>query len=393
MSGPDRPGAQGPRPLTALVAPPGPAVLRALRAALGDGPALLPLAPDLPAPVLRGLLAALHPTDLVDADGAHRQLHDGVGVPESTALVVATSGSTGAPRGVLLSDRALRAAASASLRRLGAGSGRWVACLPVQHVGGLLVLVRALLAGHEPVWHARFDVAAVAEGGGDHVALVPTMLGRLLDAGVDLGRFATLLLGGAAAPRPLLERAREAGARVVTTYGLTESAGGCVYDGEPLDDVDVRLDPTGGIHLAGPVLCDGYRDGSTPVHDGWLATADLGRFDGAGRLQVLGRADDVIVTGGENVAAARVEQLVAEAPGVAEVAVVGRPDVEWGQRVVAVVVADRGVRLDAEAVRHHVAAVAARHEVPREVRVVDALPLLPGGKVDRVALREGRHPS
>ncbi len=257
--------------------------------------------------------------------------------------------------------------------------------------------MRAWLAGGEPLVHPRFDVAAVAAADADHVSLVPTMLGRLLDAGVDLARFRTLLLGGAPAPAALLARARAAGARVVTTYGMTETAGGCVYDGLPLDGVEATADADGRLRLRGPVLARGYATaaGVEPLPlepdpgGAWFVTGDLGRVDADGRVEVRGRADDVILTGGQNVVAGRVAALVAVHPGVAEAAVVGRPDPDWGERVVAVVV-PRGTPPDLAALRAFLRDRAAPHELPRELVVTAALPLLPNGKVDRLALRGGR---
>lgn len=386
------------RSLVAVALAAGPRLRDALDRALDGGPALLPLAPDLPAPALERLLSTLRPSALVDARGT-TPLADGLPVPEDVALVVATSGSTGTPKGVALTAAAVDASARAGLARLGGDCrdpGRWLACLPAHHVGGLLVLVRGRLTGVEPVVHPRFDTAAVAaaaaDGEADHVALVPTMLARLLDVEAPLGRFRTVLLGGAAAPSALLARARTAGARVVTTYGMTETAGGCVWDGRPLDGVAAAIAGDGRIRLRGPVLCAGYREGSAvrPVvdGDGWLETADLGRWDADGRLVVLGRADDVIVTGGENVVASEVAALLLEHPAVADAAVVGRPDPEWGERVVAVVV-PRGPAEppSPEQLRAHVAERAGRAAAPRQVEFVAALPLLPGGKVDRLALR------
>lgn len=389
----------GGRPLVAVAAGPSPLLAAALDRALDGGPALLPVAPDLPDAARDRLLSALRPAALVDGHGT-TPLDAAAPVPDDVALVVATSGSTGAPKGVALTAAAVLASARAGLARLGADgpdAGRWLACLPAQHIGGLLVLVRGRLTGVAPVLHARFDtaaVAAVAAGGqADHVALVPTMLRRLLDAGAPLERFRTVLLGGAAAPAPLLAEARAAGARVVTTYGMTETAGGCVWDGLPLDGVDADVDGDGRVRLRGPVLCAGYRQGAAvrPVvdADGWFRTADLGRWDGV-RLVVLGRADDVVVTGGENIAAGAVAALLLEHPAVADAAVVGRPDTQWGERLVAVVVpTDPSAPPTLAALRTHVAARAGRAAAPRALEVVAALPLLPGGKVDRLALRAG----
>ena len=281
------------RPLHAIVQPPGPALFAAIRDALaGEGPAVLPLAPGQEGPAIE----ALRPTHV---GGSPRD--GGAGVPGDVAVVISTSGSTGPPKGVMLSAAALRASASASLRRVGAARGeRWLCCLPVSHVSGLQVLVRALLSDSEPVIHPAFDPRAVLDSGADHVSLVPTQLHRLVEMGADLSVFKTIVLGGAAARPGLLEKARVLGARVVTTYGSSETSGGCVYDGRPLDGVDVKIGEDGLIRIAGPVLFSGYRFDRppAPLDGGWFVTSDLGELDG-GRLRVLGRADDVINTGGE----------------------------------------------------------------------------------------------
>ncbi|MGH8909267.1 MAG: AMP-binding protein [Egibacteraceae bacterium] len=360
-------------PLAVLDLPPGPELLDALRHALEGGPAILPLDPRLPDPQRRRVVAAARPDQPVHPD---------------VAVVIATSGSTGAPKSVELTRKALHASAEASLARLDATpADRWLCCLPTSHIAGIQVLVRALVLGASPVIHPRFDPAAVAEAQATHVSLVPTMLTRLLDAGVDVSRFDRILLGGADASPALLARARAAGGRVVTTYGMTETAGGCVYDGRPLDGVEVEIGPDGRIRIRGPVLARGYRGRAGEFASGWLHTDDLGRWREDGRLRVLGRADDLIVTGGENVAPAAVAALLAEHPAVAEAAVVGRPDPEWGQRVAAVVVpADPSQPPTLDALRRFVTARATPAHAPRELTLTDALPLLPNGKLDRTAL-------
>ncbi|MEU4537423.1 AMP-binding protein [Streptosporangium sp. NPDC023825] len=380
------------RELHAVVSAPGPELFRAVGAALdGRGPAVLPLSPALPAPALRATLDALRPTHV---DGVRRE--GGVGVPAEVAVVIATSGSTGVPKGAQLSAEALIASASASLRRLDAGAGeRWLCCLPPSHVSGLQVLVRSLLGGTEPIVHDGFSPEAVLSSGADHVSLVPTQLRRLLQVNSPrlppLSMFGTILLGGAAAPPGLLAAARAAGARVVTTYGMSETCGGCVYDGEPLDGVGVDVGDDGRIRLGGPVLFSGYRlrpDLTEAARDGgWFLTSDLGVLEG-GRLRVLGRADDVVNTGGEKVVAAAVAAVVAEHPAIVDAVVVGRPDPEWGERVVAVVVSPSPPSL-AE-VRAFAKERLPAYAAPAELIVVTEIPLLANGKPDLETLRYGR---
>ncbi|GEA86390.1 o-succinylbenzoate--CoA ligase [Cellulomonas cellasea] len=380
-------------------------LLAALGAALdGTGPAVLPVPADEPLPAQPG------------------------DVPDDVALVVRTSGSTGTPRDVLLPAAALRASGEATAARLG-GHGRWLLALPPVHVAGVQVLVRSLLAGTAPVVLAPgpFRAEAFTRAVGEldapgtpvrrYTSLVPTQLHRLLGSpgALDaLRTFDAVLVGGAATAARLLADARAAGVRVVTTYGMSESCGGCVYDGVPLDSVSVDLDATGRVLLAGPVLAAGYRDRpdldaeAFVVRDGrrWLRTGDLGelvpssadRADGrdppAGPpvlrvLRVLGRADDVLVTGGAKVAPAAVERVVGALDGVADVCVVGLPDAEWGQSVTAVLVLHDGARAPApEDVRTAVARSLGHAAAPRAVVVVDSLPLRGPGKPDRAAVAQ-----
>ena len=365
-------------------------LVAALSAALdGTGPAVLPVPDGVEGERLR---AALRPDQPAE---------------EGVALVVPTSGSTGDPKGVLLTAAALAASAAATERRLG-GPGRWLLALPVTHVAGLQVVLRALRAGSAPVPAgsdaADFVAATAALGPGRRfTSLVPTQLRRLLDAGsatLDaLRSYTAVLLGGAAAPAGLVATARAAGVPVVVTYGMSETCGGCVYDGVPLDGVSVDLVGGDRITIGGPVLAAGYRlrpELSRRVFAGGrFVTGDAGRLAGGrlagGRLTVLGRADDVLVTGGEKVAPAAVADALAEHPAVAEAAVVGVADPDWGQRVVAVVVLRAGAGLTLAEARRQVAGRVSRAAAPRELRVVDALPLLASGKLDRRALlREPR---
>jgi O-succinylbenzoic acid--CoA ligase len=353
------------------------ALVAAVADALDDGPPVLPLGPATPPPA-RG------------SGTAH-------GVAGS--VLVATSGSTGRPRLVVLPPTALRASAAATAVRLG-GPGRWLLALPADHVAGVQVIVRALLAGAPPVVQdlrggfrpAGFAAATAHLGSGRrYTSLVPTQLLRLLDAGgaaLDALRgYDAVLVGGAALDPRLRERAQAAGVRVVATYGMTETAGGCVYDGVPLDGVRVRLDDDGRIVIGGPTLSAGYLDDPAATAaafvDGEFLTSDLGRR-ADGRLEVLGRIDDVIVSGGEKIAPAAVERVLAAQPGVQAACVVGLPDPEWGAVVGAALVVDGSPSLD-EA-RARVRAALGRAAVPRVLHVVDTIPVRGIGKPDRAAV-------
>ena len=351
-----------------------------LRRVWDAGDAVLPLDPRLPASWRAGLLAALRPTAVVDEHG-DRTVLDGDETEPGDAVVIPTSGTTGVPKGVVLTHDALQHAAFASTTYLGVDPDTtWLACLPLHHVGGFSVIARAIVCGTGLVVHPRFDAADVelaALTGATHVSLVPTTLRR-----IDASRFRRILLGGSAIPadRP---------PNTVATYGMTESGAGVVYDGRPLHGVGVRIDGDGGISLSGPTLLRCYRDGTDPRGaDGWYRTGDIGEVDThTGLLTVQGRADDMIITGGENVWPDAVERLLVDVPGVAEVAVVGRPDPEWGQVVTAVVVpSDPGAppALDAlrAAVKDHLPAWCA----PRAVELATALPRTAIGKVRRAAL-------
>jgi O-succinylbenzoic acid--CoA ligase len=389
------------RPLHAVLLPPAPGggrLLEALSAALdGTGPAILPLDPGLPPARLRQLLDAFAPSALETPDGTKRiaaptlAADAGQGVGPDVAVVVATSGSTGQPKGVQLSAAALRASAASSLARIGARAGqRWLCCLPGFHVAGLQVLVRSLLAGTDPVVSERVDAGVIAAAGCAHVSLVPTQLRRLIDDGAPLEVFDTILIGGAAPSAGLLADARAAGARVVVTYGMSETCGGCVYDGWPLDGVQVRIGGDQLVRIAGPVLFSGYRPpGRHAAADGgWFATSDLGTLAADGRLTIRGRADDVINTGGEKVVPGEVEKVLGTIDGVRDVVVIGVPDSEWGEQVTAVVVpADPAAPPDLRQLRGHARGMLPGYAAPRRILVVAEIPMLPSGKPDRLALR------
>ena len=324
--------------------------------------------------------------------------------PEGTAVVIATSGSTGEAKLVALSAAALRASARATEARLG-GQGHWLLALPAEHVAGVQVIVRALLACAPPhVLDSRdgFRSAGFAEATAAlgpeprYTSLVPTQLRRILDAGdaesLDALRgYAAVLVGGAALDAGTLERALAVGVRVVTTYGMSETAGGCVYDGVPLDGVTVDLDPEDRILLGGPTLASGYvgraDETAAAFGGGRFHTGDLGRWQD-GRLEVLGRADDMIVTGGEKVAPAAVERVLTRQPGVHAACVTALPDDEWGQVVAAAVVLDgpTGAADWTDTLRAAVRSELGRAAVPRRIVAVGEIPLRGIGKPDRAAV-------
>jgi O-succinylbenzoic acid--CoA ligase len=326
------------------------------------------------------------------------------GVPADTALVIATSGSSGQPKGVRISAAALSHSAAATHAHLG-GPGQWLLAMSPARVAGLSVLTRCRAAAVDPVvvGGPHFDPAAFAAAAARldrdqrrYTALVPTQLVRLLDAGVPLDDFDAVLLGGGPIPDGLVSTAAARGVRAVRTYGMTETCGGCVYDGLPLPGVRLVIGSGGLVRIGGPVLARGYLDaqpppagppGSGPGFTGaWFTSSDLGHIDSGGVLHVLGRADDVIISGGVKVPAQSVEVVLAGHAGVAEVVVVGRPDREWGERVVAVLV-PKGDLLDLAELRALVVARLGGPHAPGEFVVASAIPKLPSGKVDRTAAR------
>jgi o-succinylbenzoate---CoA ligase len=367
-------------------------LIEPLAAALdGSGPAILPL--DAGHPGLAALLDAYRPDVVTDGDGVTTVRSGGQGADGDTAVIISTSGTTGEPKGVELPAAALLHSARASLTRIGAVPGeRWVCCLPVTHVAGIQVLVRSLAGGTEPVIADRADAGVLARSGAAHVSLVPAQLRRLLDERASFDGFRSVLLGGAAAPETMLEQAREAQVPVVTTYGMTETCGGCVYDGWPLEGVSVTTDGGGRLVIDGPVLFTRYT-GQPPL-TGPFVTSDLGNVDKSGLVRVRGRADDVINTGGHKVVPGEVARALQDCPGVREVVVVGRPDPKWGERVTAVIVpADPGDPPDLKLLRNHVRGRLPRYAFPGEVELRHAIPLLPTGKPDLVRLRREHSPA
>jgi O-succinylbenzoic acid--CoA ligase len=390
-------GGIGERDVVAVTLSPGPAWMDLVREVWTVGAALLPLDPRLARAETEAILRLARPTAVVtEVDGvpSGRRTNDGVPADEGVVLLVHTSGTAGTPKLVQFEREAIDAAVAASALALDATPrDAWICCLPPAHVGGMLVLLRGVLLGAPVSVHPSFEPALVgAERGAAFISVVPTMLVRLLDAGTDLSRFRAILVGGAHLRPELRERAERAGARVIETYGLTESCGGVVYDGRPLPSVEVRINRDGGIELRGPTTMLGYRldDDATArafTEDGWLLPGDAGELDAEGRLHVVGRIDDLINTGGEKVWPREVEVAIGDHPKVAEVGVGSRLDPEWGQRVVAFVVpTDPDDPPTIEELRDLAARRIGRHKAPRQLELVDELPRTFSGKLRRAAL-------
>lgn len=362
------------------------ALTAALAAALSGGPAVLPVAPGLEDAAAQAVAA--HPE-----------------VPAGTALVIRTSGSTGVPKLVALPATALRASAEATAERFG-GDGQWLVTLPLHLISGAQMLVRSILGGTEPVFLAQpaqdddfLAAAAEMTGKRRYVSLVPVQFSRLLDratadpaAAATLRRFDAILVGGQALPRALRQRAHELDLRLVRSYGMSESAGGCVYDGVEIGDTLVRI-RGGEVQLAGPSLASGYLGDAEQTEerffvDGdtrWYRTGDAGELLG-GMLTVLGRLDNVIVSGGVNVSLDEVERVAKELPGWGEAVAVGVPDDTWGERVALVRPAAPGEpepESPAAAIRAELGVAA----VPARFDTVEEMPRLAGGKPDRISLR------
>lgn len=320
-------------------------------------------------------------------------------IDDDVAVVVSTSGTTGVPKGAMLTAAALTASADATHERLG-GPGRWLLALPAYHVAGLQVLVRSVIAGSAPVaLPAGFDAAelpaavAAMGGGRRYASLVPVQLDKALanaSAAAALASLDAVLVGGGPMPGGIAEKAAAAGVPVVRTYGMSETAGGCVYDGTALRGVTVRIDADRRIALGGATLAKGYRNPADPdpfAEPGWYLTDDVGTVDDSGQLKVLGRVDDAISTGGLTVFPQLVEAALASHPAVADCAVFGVADDRLGQRVVAAIVAaHNGAPPTLSQLRSHVAQSLDATAAPREIHIVDRLPRHGIGKLDRRAL-------
>jgi O-succinylbenzoic acid--CoA ligase len=384
-----------PGELVAYALPPGFHWLEILAAHAHSGASFMPVDVRLTLGEQQRLIEKARPAVVVRPDDETVLADAAPTDPERAWAIIPTSGTAGEPRLAQLSLASVGSAVAASLDALDASAyDAWVACLSPAHIGGLLVLLRGALTGSPVTIVERFEPGTLLSQAPDgaHVALVPTMLDRLVRGGGDLSSLGVLLTGGGALDPSLRRAAGELGGRIVETYGSTESCGGVVYDGIPFNGTDLRIGTDAGIELRGPTLMDGYRadpaataDAFTP--DGWLRTGDIGSLDDAGRLHVRGRAGDVVRTGAETVWPDEVEVVLRGHPQVADVAVAGRPDEEWGEHVVAwVVPTDPTDPPTLEQLREHCRDDLARFKAPRDLRIVSTLPRTSNGKVRRAAL-------
>ncbi len=339
------------------------------------GDAIFPIDQRLPNSARVTLLREMAPSAIIDANGQETTLSGGRAVELGDALVMATSGSTGLPKGVVLTHDGIAASAEASNHRLGTMSNdHWLACLPLSHVGGMAVITRALHAGCQLTVHPTFDASRVEESARSGVtmtSLVATALSR-----VDASLFRTILLGGDAAPENVPEN-------VVISYGMTESGSGIVYDGQPLDGVEIRLSPDGEILVKAAMLLRCYRDGVDPKDvDGWFHTGDIGKLSTDRRLVVHGRRGDLIITGGENVWPQEVEAVLALHPRIREVVVRGVPDVQWGHQIVAWIATFDDKTLTLDELRDWVKTSLPAYCAPKAIHILNALPRTTLGKID-----------
>ena len=362
--------------LVCLDMPNGQAFVDRLTQAWDDGDAIFPLDQRLPSQARDAVLKAVQPTIIATPTGERHV--PGIKTEPGDALVMATSGTTGAPKAAILTHDAVVASAAATSRRLDISTHDcWLACLPPSHVGGMSVITRSLITGTRLIAQPSFSengYTEAAKQGATLVSLVATALQR-----VDSTLYRTIVLGGA---RPPADRPTNC----ITTYGMTETGSGIVYNGLPLDDVELRISNSV-IYVRAPMLMRGYRFDPSPIDsDGWFCTGDLGEIDSSGVLTVHGRQGDLIISGGENIWPESVEDVLRQHPSVHDVCVAGVTDPEWGQNVCAFVVANPADAPTLETLRNHVKESLPAYCAPKDLRLVDAIPRTALGKPQRQVL-------
>ncbi len=360
-----------------------------------DGEAIAPISITAPDAEVQEKIAQLRPTHIVDQHGRH-SFAGGVGVPVDTAAVIATSGTTGAPKLVELTRSGMTEMALGYTSAIQADAGdTWLACMPLFHVASLAIIARAFVCELPFVVHDNFDLDRVGNSaeaeGVTMISLVPTALSRLLDAGARLDEFRCLIIGGAALAPALRTRAEAAGARLFDAYGLSETWGGCITNGIANNGVEMRLGDLNEIELRGAPVMRGYRfddeaTAQTKSSDGWFSTGDVGELND-GRLRVVDRLKDIVITGGVNVSPTEIENVLQRHPSIRDVCVIGVPDNEWGERVVAVVVpVSDSDALSLDALRDFAADRLSAAKLPKELRIIAEIPRSASGKALRRVL-------
>ncbi len=345
-----------------------------------DGDGFVPIDQRLPPKAKKSLVSSLKPAKVVDSHGTVTKLDEAIPIEEGQCLAMATSGTTGTPKIVMFTMDQLMASAHAISDHIQvASSDKWLCCIPVAHIGGLSVILRALILDQELEVHNGFDAAEVTQSarfGATLVSLVPTAL-----AEIDPNIFRRIILGGSKPPRNVPDNA-------MVTYGLTETGSGVVYDGTPLPGIEVSISPKSEIMLKGPMIATSFRDGSSiQDEDGWFHTKDAGRFTDQ-KLEVFGRIDEIINTGGENVFPAEIESLLLSHPKIQEVAVIGLFDSKWGEAVTAVVVPNQTTGPPTlQEIRDSVKSELPPYCAPTRLEIVDSMPTTNLGKIQKHRLK------